>query len=103
MCLISMMIGKIMSIMQIIKIVFRQLLKPLAGRLPNQRDSQNFSGTMISASGTAKTSAGRQFPPAGRRKTQRGEWGRAFAIYQSFPIADISYFRGIYTTVIVET
>jgi hypothetical protein len=26
-----MMIGKIMSIMQIIKIVFRQLLKPLAG------------------------------------------------------------------------
>jgi len=51
MCLISMMIGKIMSIMQIIKIVFRQLLKPLAGRLPNQRDS-------FPTSGTARISAG---------------------------------------------
>jgi hypothetical protein len=59
MCLSSIMIGKIMSIMQIIKIVFRQLLKPAAGRLPNQRDAQNFSGTAISTSGTAKTSAGR--------------------------------------------
>jgi hypothetical protein len=33
----SMMIGKIMSIRQIIKIVFRQLLKPFAGRRKTQQ------------------------------------------------------------------
>jgi hypothetical protein len=51
--------------------VFRQLLKPAAGQFPHQRDGQIFSGTMISASGTPKTSAG-------RRKTQQGEWRRVF-------------------------
>jgi hypothetical protein len=42
---------------------FKNLLKPAAGRLPNRRDDQNFSGAMISTSGTLKTSAGRRFSP----------------------------------------
>jgi hypothetical protein len=33
---------------------------------------------MISASRTAKTSAGRSFLPAGRPKIQQGEWERGF-------------------------
>jgi hypothetical protein len=34
------MVCQIMSILKIIKIVFRQLLKPAAGRLPNQQEGQ---------------------------------------------------------------
>jgi len=53
-------IGSIMSILKIIKIVFRQLLKPAAGQLPYQREGQIFSGT-------ARSLAGRRFLVAGRQ------------------------------------
>jgi hypothetical protein len=46
----------------------------------HQQDRRNFSRTTLYTGRTIENSTGRRHLPAGRQKTQQGEWQRAFRV-----------------------